>query len=98
MGGSQKGAVRTYINIMVVFIISGIWHGENYTFILWGIVHGIVQCINKAAKKQYDKLNPIIQWGITFLFLNVSWLLFRADSVGQWKQLCKKKFCFQIFG
>lgn len=90
MGGSKKGTVRTYINIMVVFIVSGIWHGANYTFILWGLIHGIAQCINRAAKKQYSKWNPIIQWGITFLFLNVSWLLFRADSICQWKQLCKK--------
>lgn len=90
LGGNRKGKVRTYINTLIVFGVSGIWHGANYTFILWGFFHGIAQCMNRIFKKQYDAWNPVIQWGMTFIFLNFTWLLFRADSVSQWKGLCKK--------
>lgn len=90
LGGSKKGSVRTYINIMIVFLISGLWHGANYTFILWGGLHGLAQCLNRFFKKQYDTWHPVVQWGTTFIFLNFTWLLFRSDSLRQWKSLCKK--------
>lgn len=90
LGGSRKGTVRTYFNTMAVFLVSGIWHGANYTFILWGMLHGLAQCTNRFFKTWYERLNPIIQWTLTFLFLNFTWLLFRADSLYQWKALCKK--------
>lgn len=94
LGGSKKGSIRTYIHIMIVFLVSGIWHGANYTFILWGLLHGIAQCINRFFKKQYDGLIPMIQWGITFIFLNFTWLLFRADDLQQWINMCKKIISF----
>ena len=90
LGGSRKGAARAYLNTMAVFIASGIWHGANYTFIVWGILHGMAQCMNRFCKKQYERWNPVVQWGITFIFLNFTWLLFRSDSLHQWKALCKK--------
>lgn len=96
LGGNRKGKIRTYINTLIVFGVSSIWHGANYTFILWGFFHGIAQCMNRFFKGQYDAWNPVIQCGITFIFLNFTWLLFRADSVRQWKGLCKKLFLFQI--
>lgn len=90
LGGNKKGTVRTYVNTMIVFLASGIWHGANYTFILWGILHGVAQCITRFLKKQYDQWNSVVQWGITFIFINFTWLLFRSDSLHQWKELCKK--------
>lgn len=90
LGGSKKGAIKTYFNTMIVFLVSGIWHGANYTFILWGILHGMAQCMNRFFKKQYDRWNAVIQWAATFIFLNFTWLLFRSDSLLQWKTLCKK--------
>ncbi len=108
LGGNRKGKIRTYINIMVVFLVSGIWHGANWTFILWGIIHGLGQCFNRAASGIYKKLMKAIpeggpgalltglikcvQWVVTFAFVNVAWLLFRADSVGQWLGLMKRLF------
>jgi len=90
LGGSKKGTIRTYFNTLIVFLVSGIWHGANYTFILWGFLHGLAQCMNRFFKRQYDRWNPVVQWGGTFIFLNFTWLLFRADSLLQWKTLCKK--------
>ncbi len=81
LGGNRKGILRTYINIFIVFLASGIWHGAGYTFILWGILHGVAQILTRIFKKQIDKIPSVILWPINFLFLNVTWVYFRATSV-----------------
>ena len=106
LGGSRKGKLRTYLNTMIVFLISGIWHGANYTFILWGLLHGAAQCLNKITHGIYEKIAdaakraPLgnffvallhgVSWVVTFAFINVAWLLFRADSVTMWIQILKR--------
>lgn len=81
LGGNRKGKIRTYVNVMVVFLISGLWHGANWTFIVWGGLHGIANCLNKRFKNIWDKVNGILQWVATFLFVNFAWVFFRADSI-----------------
>ncbi|MBQ0027187.1 MAG: MBOAT family protein [Lachnospiraceae bacterium] len=83
LGGNRKGKVRTYINIMIVFLISGIWHGANWTFILWGVLHGILQVLNRLFKKLWDKLPKWIAWLCTFLVVNLLWVMFYAHNVGE---------------
>ena len=51
LGGNRKGIVRTYINIMIVFFVSGIWHGAGWTFIIWGLLHGVASVINRLWRK-----------------------------------------------
>ena len=101
LGGSRKGTARTYMNILIVFLVSGLWHGANWTFILWGILHGILQVIERAAGKitgrQKGKTpwyNIWWKWLLTFAAVNLLWLLFRADSVGQWIEMLQKMFAF----
>ena len=79
LGGNRKGTVRTYLNIMIVFTISGIWHGADWTFIFWGILHGIAQVIYRMGKKGFDKLPRWLCWSGNFLFVNIAWVFFRAD-------------------
>lgn len=81
LGGNRKGKVRTYINIMIVFLISGIWHGANWTFILWGLLHGILNCLNRLLFKSWEKLNKITKWTVTFITVNILWVLFRAENI-----------------
>lgn len=81
LGGNRKGTVRTYFNVMIVFLVSGIWHGANWTFILWGILHGIASCLNRLWKNKYEKLNKVWQWFLTFSFVNFAWTIFRADTI-----------------
>ena len=92
LGGSRRGTVRAYINMMIVFIISGIWHGANWTFILWGALHGACQVLHRIFRKPFDKIFAPVRWFITFLFVNIAWLLFRADSVAQWWYMVGKAF------
>ena len=82
MGGSRKGTVRTYLNILIVFLISGLWHGANWTFILWGGMHGAFSLITRLLRKWIDKLHPVLNWLITFGFVNFARIYFRADSIG----------------
>ena len=82
LGGNRKGNMRTYLHIMIVYLASGIWHGANYTFIIWGILHGLFSVITRRCKKFFEKMHPALSWLITFTFVNLTWVLFRADSVG----------------
>lgn len=92
LGGNQKGKVRTYLNIMAVFLVSGIWHGANWTFILWGLLHGLLNCLNRLFKKQWEKLGKVIRWAVTFLLVNMLWVIFRADNISS-AILFLKKMC-----
>ena len=90
LGGSRKGKIRTYVNVMIVFLVSGIWHGASWTFILWGMLHGIANVLNRIFKKSWERLHIAFQWLCTFIFINVTWLLFRAESVSQAFDLFKR--------
>ena len=94
LGGSRRGTCRTYLNIMVVFLVSGIWHGANWTFILWGVLHGVACVIDRIIHKTFVKIPKAIRWLITFLLVDVLWILFRADSITQSIQIIKKIFAF----
>ena len=94
LGGSRKGNIRTYVNTIIVFTISGLWHGANWTFVLWGLLHGVGQITERIISKPYDKLPSIIKWSITFLVVNLLWLLFRANSVTEWGMMLQRMFAF----
>lgn len=80
-GGNRKGKLRTYLNILLVFLVSGIWHGVGLPFLLWGALHGFAQCLSRLFKKPYAKIPAVLQWLCTFVFVNIAWVYFRADSI-----------------
>lgn len=89
LGGSRKGVVRKYINIMIVFLLSGIWHGAGWTFIAWGVICGILNVSYRIVKKVWDKIPGIIQITANFgLFAGV-FAIFRASYLGQAVNLFK---------
>ena len=90
LGGSRKGAVRTYVNILIVFLVSGLWHGTGWTFIIWGAMHGILNVVTRAlrnvdifkAKKGLGGyLINISRRTFTFIYVTVAWVFFRAGTV-----------------
>ena len=94
LGGSRCSKVRTYWNIFVTFLVSGIWHGANWTFIVWGCMHGLFQIVEKALGWQkYEGTNwavKVIRICATFLLVNFAWIFFRMPSIdGAWGVLYK---------
>lgn len=80
LGGSRKGAVRACVNIMAVFLISGLWHGAGWTFIIWGALHGAAQVMERLAGARTARLPKWLRWCVTFAFINVAWVFFRAPD------------------
>ncbi|MBR6147744.1 MAG: MBOAT family protein [Lachnospiraceae bacterium] len=92
LGGSRKGHVRKLINILIVFLISGIWHGASLTFVFWGLLHGVYQVISdliapikkrtsmKAIENKNERLFSVMEVICTFFLVNFAWIFFRADS------------------
>lgn len=81
LGGNRKGKARTYLNVMIVFLVSGFWHGANWTFVFWGLCHGLFMVVTRIFMRYFKKIPAILNWLITFGFVNVMWVFFRADSM-----------------
>lgn len=92
LGGSRGSVFKTYVNTLIVFFLSGLWHGANWTFVLWGMLNGIAVVIYRMAKKYFDKLPQIVNIFITFLVFNFTFVYFRAESVHDGTQFLKKVF------
>lgn len=81
LGGSRRKEQRVLFNIMLVFLVSGLWHGAGWTFIIWGICHGFGMIINRLWHKTKLSMPSWLGMFITFFFINVLWVLFRADNL-----------------
>lgn len=82
LGGSRNGKVKAYFNLMTTFLVSGIWHGANLTFLVWGALHGAYQVVYRFYKQYCKwKMPQIMGVIITFTAVSFAWLFFRADSV-----------------
>lgn len=80
LGGKRMGKVRTYINLIIVFFLTGLWHGADFSFVLWGIYHGFFSIIERLGlKKVLDKLK-VFSTIYCFLIVNFGWVLFRAND------------------
>jgi len=80
LGGNRAGEFKTYTNLMATFLIGGLWHGASWLFIFWGFLHGMALIIHKIWNKLGFKLWSWLAWLITFNFINISWIFFRAKE------------------
>ncbi|WP_297604917.1 MBOAT family O-acyltransferase [uncultured Alistipes sp.] len=92
LGGSRKGEFRTYLNTLIVFFVSGLWHGAGWTFILWGCAHGIGVVINRIWRKAGYVMPKLMAIFITFFFVNILWVLFRAHNMDQAQMIIRSMF------
>lgn len=100
LGGNRKGKVRTYLNILSTFLVSGIWHGANWTFLLWGSIHGLVLCMEKAFglnKPVKSGLGKIVRIITTFLIVNFAWVYFRMPTIREGSNFIAKMLSFDKF-
>jgi len=86
LGGNRKGSFRTYTNLLATFIIGGIWHGAGWTFVFWGFLHGIALVIHRFWKAIGFTIPKLLAWFITFNFINIAWVFFRAK---EWEDAIK---------
>jgi alginate O-acetyltransferase complex protein AlgI len=92
LGGSKKGKVRTNINLLVTFIVSGFWHGANWTFIIWGALHGFYLVIEKSLTKY--KIPKALAIFNVFVLTNLAWIFFRASSTTEAFHIIGKIFTY----
>jgi alginate O-acetyltransferase complex protein AlgI len=83
LGGNRLGPTRTYVNLMVVMLLGGLWHGAKWVFVLWGAYHGLLLAYERWRGKQnlYSDLPLGLRIGVTFLLMLFSWVLFRAENL-----------------
>ena len=83
LGGNRKGAFRTYLNLIIVFTLCGLWHGANWTFVVWGLFHGLFLVLERLPFLQKLKKTPrAIKHVYTMFVVIIGWVFFRANSVG----------------
>ena len=84
LGGNRRGAGRTYVNLALVMLLGGLWHGAAWNFVLWGAFHGVLLAVERMRGKRglFDPLPVPLRRGGTFLLVLFSWVLFRADDLG----------------
>ncbi len=90
LGGNRRGVTRSYFNLVVVFLLCGLWHGANWTFIVWGVYHGVFLVLERLLDRKtlYFFLPQPLQIGATFVLITVGWVLFRSpDITHAWRLL-----------
>ncbi len=92
LGGNRVGKYRNYLNLFSVFLIGGIWHGASWMFVIWGAMHGVAIVIHRIWGELGFKMNKFLAWFITFNFINISWVFFRAKEVEETVAILKAMF------
>jgi alginate O-acetyltransferase complex protein AlgI len=106
LGGNKKGNVRTYINLMLTMLIGGLWHGANWTFVVWGGLHGLYLSAEKFIDDKTGKISALIASGkrtiqgfmyalFTFFLVNITWVFFRAETFPKAWGILKSMFGMQ---
>lgn len=116
LGGNRKGAFRMYVNFLIVFLVSGIWHGAGWQFVVWGMMHGVLYVITRAVSGYSRRKETQVAGGrtvregctntnnhgllrrlshgvrvlLTFLYVNIAWVFFRASSVKEGVQFLRR--------
>lgn len=99
LGGSRCSKIRNYWNIFITFLVSGVWHGANWTFIVWGCMHGICQIVEKMLGQQkcdYGWFGKSVKIVITFLLVNFAWIFFRMPTLSDACRVIGRIFDYRL--
>jgi alginate O-acetyltransferase complex protein AlgI len=93
LGGNRKGRLRTYVNQWIVFLISGLWHGASWNFVVWGIYHGTLLCIGKIfLLEKTRKIPHVIRILFTMLLIIIGWVFFRSEKISDALKYLRQMF------
>ena len=90
LGGNRKGDVRTYVNLFIVFLLSGFWHGAAWTFVVWSVLNGIFVIVTRMFRKFFESMHPALGWMITQGFFILTLVFFRANSISDAREFIKQ--------
>lgn len=97
LGGNKVTPAKLYRNLVVVFLLSGLWHGASWNFVLWGAFHGFFLVLERLfLEDAYKKMHRIISTGITFIIVVTGWVLFRNEDLGYGLHVIKEMFAFNF--
>jgi D-alanyl-lipoteichoic acid acyltransferase DltB (MBOAT superfamily) len=85
LGGNRKGTLSTYRNMFLTMVISGLWHGAAWTFVIWGAVHALGRFVTRELERTAfykDKVPKLVKQLLVFAFVTFAWIFFRAESIG----------------
>ena len=86
LGGSRRGPLRTQVNLMITMLLGGLWHGAAWTFVFWGLLHGVGLAVHRAWAARVPpgggRLRTVLSWAATYAFVCVGWVFFRAPDFG----------------
>lgn len=94
LGGNRKGSSRTYFNLLATMVLGGLWHGASWTFVIWGLLHGVYLCVQRifvdSVSRKFEHLQGPARTGISianmavvFFLICIAWVFFRAQNVGE---------------
>jgi alginate O-acetyltransferase complex protein AlgI len=92
LGGNREGKLKTHRNLLITMLLGGLWHGANWTFIVWGGYHGALLVLYQATRAQFDKVPVLLRRAITFGLVVVGWTFFRADNLTHATALLRSMF------
>jgi alginate O-acetyltransferase complex protein AlgI len=81
LGGSRVAPGRVYVNLATTFVLGGLWHGASWMFVLWGGLHGAAMMLHRIWLRTGLRMSPVLAWLLTFNFINVTWVFFRAQTL-----------------
>ena len=79
LGGNRRGGLRTHVNLMITMLLGGLWHGANWTFVIWGAYHGVLLMIDRALEPWLQRWPRALYRGATFLLVLIGWVFFRSE-------------------
>ena len=83
LGGNRRGKLRQHFNLFVTMLLGGLWHGADWTFVIWGALHGVALSVNHLWRERKFTMLPALACTLTFIFVTLAWVLFRAHSIGR---------------
>ena len=95
LGGNRRGKLLTYRNLLITFAVSGIWHGAKWTFLIWGLLHGLGVMITRELERSAfyrERVPKLAKQAGVFLFVCFAWIFFRADSLGDAMLIVRRIF------
>jgi alginate O-acetyltransferase complex protein AlgI len=97
LGGNRTGRFRSYFNLIIVFFLSGLWHGASWNFVVWGCFHGLFLVLDRIfLLKFYALIGKIPSIIITFFIVMIGWVFFRLDDLSDARDYIYKLFCFDF--